>query len=458
MKTYQAAVIGGGPGGYVAAIQCAQRGLKTVLVEKRDLGGTCLNRGCIPTKTLLHSAEVFHEIKESKALGIEIAGEVGFKYKKIAKRKDKVVKQLRSGVEYLVSGHGADIVSGEAVLTGKNTFRVGEEEFEAEKIILATGSAPAQIPIPGADQETVLNSDSVLALTELPESVTIIGGGVIGVEFATLFADLGVQTTIVEMLPTILAGNDPDICSTMAYLLEGKGVTIHVGAAVKEIRSDMSVVFEKDGETQETAPAANVIMAIGRRPETAALNLAAAGVEATEKGFIPVNEYLQTNVENIYAIGDITGKIQLAHVATAQAVVAADHAAGIVRAMDYAAVPSCIYTAPEIACVGLTEEAAKKAGRNVKVGQFNLSGNGRSLAVNSMDGFVKLIADAQTDEVLGCHILGAYATEMIGEAAVAIQNKLTAAQLGNTIHAHPTVSESIMEAAHDIHGLCCHKV
>lgn len=457
MREYQAAVIGGGPGGYIAAIQCAQRGLKTVLVEKRDLGGTCLNRGCIPTKTLLHSAEVYHEIKESKSLGIEIDGEVGFKYKKIAKRKDKVVKQLRSGVEYLVTNHGADIVNGEAVLTGANTFAVGEEEFKADKIILAAGSAPAQIPIPGADQEGVLNSDSVLELTECPASVTIIGGGVIGVEFATLFADLGTPVTIVEMLPSILAGNDPDICSTMTYLLEGKGVTIHTGAAVKEIRSDMSVVFEKDGETQETAPAANVIMAIGRRPETAALNLKAAGVEATEKGFIPVNEYMQTNVENIYAIGDITGKIQLAHVATAQGVIAADHAAGIARAMDYSAVPGCIYTSPEIASVGLTEEAAKAAGRNVKVGRFDLSGNGRSLAVNSADGFVKLIADAETDEVIGCHIIGAYATEMIGEATVAIQNKLTAAQVGNTIHAHPTVSESIMEAAHDIHGLCCHK-
>ncbi|MBO5521125.1 MAG: FAD-dependent oxidoreductase [Eubacterium sp.] len=372
MREYQAAVIGDGPGGYIAAIQCAQRGLKTVLVEKRNLGGTCLNRGCIPTKTLLHSAEVYHEIKESKSLGIEIDGEVGFKYKKIAKRKDKVVKQLRSGVEYLVTNHGADIVNGEAVLTGTNTFAVGEEEFKADKIILAAGSAPAQIPIPGADQEGVLNSDSVLELTECPASVTIIGGGVIGVEFATLFADLGTPVTIVEMLPSILAGNDPDICSTMTYLLEGKGVTIHTGAAVKEIRSDMSVVFEKDGETQETAPAANVIMAIGRRPETAALNL-------------------------------------------------------------------------------------KAAGRNIKVGRFDLSGNGRSLAVNSADGFVKLIADVETDEVIGCHIIGAYATEMIGEATVAIQNKLTAAQVGNTIHAHPTVSESIMEAAHDIHGLCCHK-
>ena len=251
MTQYQAAVIGGGPGGYIAAIQCAQRGLKTVLVEKLDLGGTCLNRGCIPTKTLLHSSDVFAEINHCKALGIEVSGDVGFKYKKIAKRKDKVVKQLRSGVEALVSGHGACIIRGEAVLTGPHTFKVENTEYEAENIILAAGSSPAFIPIPGAEHEAVLNSDGVLSLTECPESVTIIGGGVIGVEFATLFANLGKKVAIVEMMPSILYGNDPDICELMTYILtEEKGVEIHTNAKVCEIQKGHTVVYEENGVSQ----------------------------------------------------------------------------------------------------------------------------------------------------------------------------------------------------------------
>ena len=246
MRQYEVAVIGGGPGGYIAAIRAAQLGKKTVLVEKRDLGGTCLNRGCIPTKALLHSAERYQQLSGAKALGITL-GEYSFQYKKMAKRKDKVVKQLRSGVENLVAGHGADLVRAEAVLTGPHTFRAGEEEFEAERIILAAGSVPAAIPVPGTDKPGVLNSDGVLALEECPESVVIIGGGVIGVEFATLFRDLGKPVTIVEMLPSILYGNDSDVCRTMTELLTDRGVTIHTGAKVLEIRDGLTCVFEKEG-------------------------------------------------------------------------------------------------------------------------------------------------------------------------------------------------------------------
>lgn len=455
MNQYEVAVIGGGPGGYIAAIRSAQLGKRTVLVEKRDVGGTCLNRGCIPTKALLHSAEVYQQLSGAKSLGITL-GEYAFQYKKMAKRKDKVVKQLRSGVENLVAGHGAQLVRGEAVLTGPHTFRVGEEEFEAEQIILASGSYPASIPIPGADLPGVLNSDGVLALEECPESVVIIGGGVIGVEFATLFRDLGKPVTIVEMLPTILYGNDPDVCATMTGLLTDKGVTIHTGAKVLEIRDGLTCVFEKDGQTLE-AQGQVVILATGRKPETATLGLEAAGVE-TERGFVKVDDELRTNVPHIYAIGDITGKQQLAHVATAQGVVAAHNAAGEHRQMDYSAVPGCIYTTPEIACVGLTEDKAKEAGYAVKTGRFNVSGNGRSLAISCPDGFAKIVADAATGRVLGCHVVAPHATEFISEAVLAIRQSLTVEQLGQTIHAHPTVSEVLMEAAHDVEGLCCHKL
>lgn len=458
MSTYQVAVIGGGPGGYIAAIQAAKRGLKTVLVEKKELGGTCLNRGCIPTKTLLHSSDVYHEILNSKALGIEIKGDIDYNYKKIAKRKDKVIKQLRSGIEYLVSGNGIDLVQGEAVLTSSNSFKVGDETYEAENIILATGSVPATVPIPGADQEGVVNSDAVLSLESCPENITIIGGGVIGVEFATLFANLGKKVTIIEMMPSILFGNDPDICDTMQYILStDKGITIETNAKVSKISDDLTVVYEADSEVKESH-ADLVILAIGRKPDIASLNLDVAGVKTTEKGFIEVNEYMQTNVPNIYAIGDITGKIQLAHVASAQGMVAADHISGLDKKMDYTAIPSCIYTTPEIACVGLTESKAKDLGIEVSCGQFSVSGNGRSLAINSAQGFAKLVCNKNTNEIIGCHIISANATEMISEATLAIQNNLTVDQLGQTVHAHPTVSEIIMEAAHDIHNMSCHKI
>lgn len=455
MKQYEVAVIGGGPGGYIAAIRAAQLGKKTVLVERQDLGGTCLNRGCIPTKALLHSAESYGALSGAKSLGITL-GEYAFQYKKMAKRKDKVVKQLRSGVENLVSGHGADILRAEAVLTGPHAFRAGEEEVEADQIILASGSFPASIPIPGADKPGVLNSDGVLALEECPESVVIIGGGVIGVEFATLFADLGKPVTIVEMLPSILYGNDTDVCVTMTGLLKDKGVTIHTGAKVLEIQDGLACVFEKDGQTLR-AEGQLAVMATGRKPDTAGLGLEAAGVE-TERGFVKVDEEMRTNIPHIYAIGDITGKQQLAHVATAQGVTAAHNAVGEHRHMDYSAVPGCIYSTPEIACVGLTEEKAREAGYAVRTGRFNVSGNGRSLAIGCQDGFAKLVADADTGKVLGCHIVAPHATEMIGEAGMAIRYGLTAEELGEVIHAHPTVSEILMEAAHDIDGLCCHKL
>lgn len=455
MKHFDVAVIGGGPGGYIAAIRAAQLGKNTVLVEKRDLGGTCLNRGCIPTKALLHSAEAFAELSGAKKLGISL-GDYSFDYKKMAKRKDKVVKTLRSGVENLVTGHGAEIIRGAAVLTSTTTFKVDDEEFEADQIILAAGSFPASIPIPGADKDGVMNSDGVLSLETCPESVVIIGGGVIGVEFATLFADLGKKVTIVEMMPSILFGNDTDVCETMTYLLENKGIQIYTSAKVLEIQDGLTCVFEKGGETL-SAEGEIVILATGRKPDTAALGLENAGIE-TERGFVKVDDELRTNVPNIFAIGDITGKQQLAHVATAQGTIAAHNAAGEHRTMDYSAVPGCIYTTPEIACVGLSEQKASEAGYKVKVGRFDVSGNGRSLAISSQDGFAKLISDEATGKILGCHIVSAHATEMIGEVTLAIRHGLSVEQVGETIHAHPTVSEIIMEAAHDVEGLCCHSM
>ena len=447
MRQYEVAVLGGGPGGYTAAIRAGQLGKKTVLVEKRDLGGTCLNRGCIPTKALLHSAEAYHQLGSAKSLGITL-GEYSFQYKKMARRKDKVVKQLRSGVESLVSGHGADIVRGEAVLTGPHTFRVGEEEFEAEQLILATGSVPASIPVPGTDKPGVLNSDGVLALEECPESVVIIGGGVIGVEFATLFCDLGKPVTIVEMLPSILYGNDPDVCSTMTGLLQDRGVTIHTGAKVLEIQDGLTCVFEKEGQTL-TARGQVVILSTGRRPETANLGLEAAGV-AAQRGFVTVDDEMRTNVPHIYAIGDITGRQQLAHVATAQGIVAAHNAAGEHRKMDYSAVPGCIYTSPEIASIGITADEAKAAGRAVKVGKFVMFANGKTVIADGERGFIKVVADADTGVILGAQLMCERATDMLSQLTAAVVNGLTAHQLLKVMRPHPTFEEGVGEALEDL--------
>ncbi len=455
MKQFQVAVIGGGPGGYIAAIRAAQLGKQTVLVEKRELGGTCLNRGCIPTKALLHSADTYRGLKEAKALGITV-GDCSFQYKKMAKRKDKVVKRLRSGVESLVTGHGAEIICGEARLTGPHTIQIGEQTIEAEQIILATGSEPAIVPVPGHNLPGVVTSDGVLAMDECPESVVIIGGGVIGVEFASLFSGLGKPVTIIEMMPSILFGNDRDICESITNLLQEQGVVIYTNAKLKEIKEGLSCIFEKEGEVL-SAEGALVVMATGRKPVTSQLGLETAGV-ACERGFVPVDQELRTNVPHIFAIGDITGKQQLAHVASAQGMIAALNAAGEHRNLHYDAVPGCIYSVPEIACVGMTEEQATAAGHKVKVGRFDVSGNGRSLAIGCQDGFIKLIADAESRKVLGCHILAPHATEMIGEMTLAIANGLTAVDVGNTIHPHPTVSEILMEAAHDVDGRCCYNL
>ena len=456
MEEFDVVVIGGGPGGYVSAIRCAQYGKKTALVEKRELGGTCLNRGCIPTKALLHTAELYEEMKESgDTLGINVK-EMAVDYAKTAERKNNVVKKLRMGIAGLVKGRKITLLEGQAVWTGKNTFKVGDREYSAKNIILATGSEPARVPIPGADKAGVMNSDGVLELTKLPESAVIIGGGVIGIEFATLLSAFGKKVTVVEMLPRILNEMDEDASATMKKLLEKKGVEIHTGAKVLEIRDGLKCVFEEDGKQGE-ADGEIVVIAVGRRPVTQDLGLEAAGV-ASERGFVQVDGQMRTNVPGIYAIGDITGKIQLAHVASAQGLVAAANVNGKNETMKYDIVPACIYSSPEIASVGLTEVQAKAQGLPVKTGNFATAGNGRSMIMNCTDGFVKLVTHSETGEILGACMVAPRATDMIGEIAVAMKAEATVEEIADTIHAHPTVSEMIMEAAHDVEGLCCHKL
>ena len=455
-KKYDAAVLGGGPGGYVAAIRLAQLGKKTVLIEKDELGGTCLNRGCIPTKALLHSAEIFHAAANAGKYGI-IAESVGYDYAKIAARKDEVVKKLRNGIKYLLKKAGVEVVCGSGTLVSKNEISVGEDIIYADDIILATGSRPMSIPIPGIETKGVMDSDGVLALTDVPESVVIIGGGVIGIEFATLFNMLENKVTVIEVLPQILTGTDIGIAEKMEGILKGRGVDIFTSSKVTGISSKNGVccAYQKDGKDFEVC-AEICIVAAGRKANIENIGLENAGIDANGK-YLEVNGKMQTNIANIYAIGDITGKAQLAHVASAQGIVAAHNIAGQKKHMEYNIVPSCIYTYPEIACVGLDEKAAKEQDYDVKMGSFLSMQNGKSLIQNESDGMVKIVTDAKTGEILGAQIMNTRATDMIAEICAVMKSEGTIEELEDTIHPHPTFSEMIMEAAHDVSGLCIHK-
>lgn len=446
---YDVAVLGGGPGGYEAAIRCAQYGLKTALVEARELGGTCLNRGCIPTKALLHGAEVWETVGDARVLGIRTEGRA-LDYAALAAFKERQVSLLRRGVESLEKAHGVEVVAGFGRLENANTLEVEGRRLTARRVILATGSQPALPPIPGA--QDALTSDGVLSLTALPASLVIVGGGVIGMEFATLFSSLGVKVTVLEMLPDILPGVDARLSALLRRSLKRRRVDIINSARVTEIGS--TVRYEVDGE-QRTVQAERCAVCTGRRPQTQGIGLEAVGVR-TQRGYVCVNDRMETSVPGIYAVGDITGGPQLAHAASAQGLVAAANCAGLERSMQGRAVPACVYTRPEIACVGLDEQTARAQGRQVRTGVFDVAGNGRCAVMNERLGLCVVVADAQSDELLGAQIMAPRATDLIAEVAAVMRLHGTAEDLANTIHPHPTVSEIVMEAAHDVSGLCCH--
>ena len=457
---YDVAVLGGGPGGYEAAIRCAQYGLKTALIEMDKLGGTCLNRGCIPTKALLHGAEVYHQAKEAAKFGVTV-GSVSYDYSKIAAHKDKVVSKLVGGIGALEKAHGVEVINGFGKLEDKNTIDVGGKKVVADKIILAMGSTPSRPPIPGLDGKNVVTSDEVLAMTELPESFVIIGGGVIGMEFATLFATLGKKVTVVEMMPFVIPGIEEEIRSSLVRNLKKTGVNIITSAKVTSIEGGdiVKVNYELDGASK-VAEGACCIVSVGRSPMTANCGLEEVGIKFAERNgrptrYIQIDDCCETNVKNIYAIGDITPKIQLAHVASAQGMVAAANCAGKTSTMNYDVVPACLYTSPEIAYVGMTEDKAKEAGYEVITGSFNVATNGKAMVMGEGNGVVKLIAQKITGKLLGAQIYAPRATDMIGEVAVVMRKGGTIEDISETIHPHPTVVETIMEAAHDAEGLSC---
>jgi dihydrolipoamide dehydrogenase len=447
-KKHDIAVIGSGPGGYVAAIRAAQRGKSVALIEKDLLGGCCLNVGCIPTKTLLSNADVLHQIKRAKDFGIT-TGPISFHYDQMKKRKDQVVLKMRTGLEGLIRSNKITLYKGAAQFESPRLLKIlGSDSLyvEAEKIIIATGSVPLDVKAFPCDHERILNSTSILELTEVPKSLAIVGGGYIGCEFASLFAELGTKVTILEALPTILTAQGTQVAQYMTKIFTAKGIDIRTNVLVKAIVNQKSHVHISLADCG-SIDADMALVSIGRKVYTEGLGLEKAGLKTNDKGFIETDSHMQTEVRGIYAIGDVTGKWMLAHVASHQGIVAADHACGMEAHIHYEAVPAVVFTSPEIATVGMTLEQAQKAGFDATSGSFPFMALGKAQASMDTEGFAQLISVKKTGQILGAIAVGHGASNLIAEMALAIQNELTLESVIETIHAHPTLAEAWHEAA-----------
>ena len=457
MSQYQLIVIGAGPGGYEAAIRAAQLGLKTAVIENRDIGGTCLNRGCIPTKALLHSAGLYRGVKEFESVGLKAEG-VSFDISKVHVRKNEVITQMRSGIEQLIEANKIDVYRGTGTITGEHDVVVdtedGKTELTADNILVATGSVPSRPPIPGLDLPNVGTSDEFLFLEDkLYDNVLIIGGGVIGVEFASIYQSFGCHVTIVEAMDRILPPMDKEISRNLDMILKKRGVKIYTGAMVskiEEIGNGLSCHFTRKGK-EEVVEADGILVSIGRRPNTQGLFAEGFEVEM-ERGRIITDDEFKTSIPSIRAIGDVTAKIQLAHMASAQGICAVEMIAGEEPSIDLNVVPGCVYTDPEIATVGMTEDEAKAAGIAVRKGKYIMFGNGKTVIEQADRGFMKVLFDKETDVILGAQLMCCRATDMISELATAIVNKLTSADLGKVIRPHPTFTEAVTEAVESAHG------
>jgi len=454
---YDIAVIGGGPGGYVAAIRAAQQGACVCLVEADRVGGTCLNRGCIPTKALYSTALLRERIDRAAEHGFRL-GAVDFDFGRAVERKDGVVEQLVGGIEQLLKGHGIDVIKGKGSLEGDGIVCIRQPgitgRIKAKKIILASGSVPARPKVLSIDGKNILTSNEILDIKELPETLLVIGGGYIGCEFAGIFAALGSRVTVVEALPQILSLSDRQIVREVEKSFKERNITVHVATAVESLTVTADGVTAKFGDQEQNF--AKVLVSVGRVPNSGGLNLEAVGIKA-EKGAIIVDDQLQTSVPGIYAIGDVTGGIQLAHVASYQAGVAVTNALGGHEKVDYSVVPSAIFTLPEIGQVGLTEAECKEKGIEVNVGRFAYMASGKALCDGEGRGSIKIVAEKASGRIVGAAIVGEEASALISEIAVAMTHGITAAGLGEVIHAHPTLPEIILEAAEDVAGHAVHK-
>jgi dihydrolipoamide dehydrogenase len=453
--SFDVAVIGGGPGGYVAAIRAAQLGARTAIVEKGRLGGTCVVRGCIPTKAMLQSSELYSLMQRGGEYGVQADG-LRFDLKAANRRRDQVVDQLVKGVDGLMKANGITVVRGAGRLEKGRAFVVDGERYKAKDVVVATGSVPARIPLKGV--EHTIDSDGILGLDEIPESMAVIGGGVVGMEWGALFAALGTRVTVLELLPQILPMVESDIVNLYRRHFEKLGGVIHTEARVEEVAraasGGLEVRFAAGGERQ-AVPAQVALLATGRVPYTAGLGLEEVGVRL-EQGQVVVDDHLRTEADGVWAIGDVIGGIMLAHVASYEGVCAVENVCGANRVPDYHAAPNCIYTDPEIANVGLGERDARERGLEVKVGRFPFAASGRAQTLGQTEGAVKVVADARDDTVLGVQMVGPRVTDVIAEATLAVQHRLKLHDLDLTMHAHPTLAESLMEAALAADGRAIH--
>jgi dihydrolipoamide dehydrogenase len=467
------AVLGGGPGGYVAALRAAQLGAQMVLIEEHRIGGVCLNVGCIPTKALLRSAQVYRTFLQAEAFGLRLDGRVTPDWPAIQSRKETIVEALVQGVEKLLDRAGVRVIRGRGRFLAPRTLEVtstdGSQPVEARNVLIATGSRPMSLPLPGMDPSAapsagsgevlpgVLDSTGALALEELPERMLVVGGGVVGVEFADTFNAFGVQVTVVEMLERLLPQMDADLGIGLAWTMEQRGVRLHLSSRVTQV--DLAegglraTVVTPDGK--EVIEADRILVAVGRRPNVEDLGLEAAGVRFGKTG-IPVDAQMKTNVPGVYAVGDVTGSALLAHVAMRGGEVAVENALGHAASFNAKTIPWCVYTHPEVASVGMTEAQAREAGYDVRVGRFPLNASGKALTYGETDGFVKVVSESRFDEVLGLHIVAPYASDMIHEGGLALALEATLDELVATFHGHPTLGEAVREAALEARGEALH--
>lgn len=458
-------IIGGGPGGYVAAIVAAKLGANVVIVEKEKMGGTCLNWGCIPTKAFVHSAYVYQNCKEAEKYGISVS-DVNVDISKIVKRKNNIVRELVGGIDYLLKNNNVKVINGTATIQDKETVYVENKHqktiIKSKNIIIATGSKTSNINIKGNDLENVITSKEILDIDKLPKKMIIVGGGIIGMEFAFLLANLDVDVTVIEYMDCILTCLDDDVCKEITQMSIDAGIKLHTSSKVESIINSEDgkciVSFTKDEKIRYVI-GDKVLMSVGRQPCFDALGVEKIGIKLNDnKKGIKVNEYMETNIDNIYAIGDVTNIMQLAHVASHQGVVAVKNILGKKTKMSYDVVPSAIFTTPEIGMVGITEKQAREKNIDIKIGKFPFSANGKALTLGEKKGFVKLIKENKTGKIIGGTIIGPHSTDLIAEVALAIKNNLTSDEIIETIHAHPTTAESIHEASLALEGGAIHFV
>ena len=463
-KTYDVAIIGSGPGGYVSAIRASQLGLSVLLVEKDSrLGGVCTLRGCIPTKALLHTADLLEEARHGAEVGVATR-EVRLELAAAMKHKERVVRQSSNGIAFLMKKNRVDVTSGFGRIAAPGRISVAaadgaETSYSARNILIATGSTPRSLPGIEIDHKTILSSDSILEIPEVPKSLLVVGTGAVGVEFASIFARFGSRTAVVEILPRIVPLEDEEVSRELAASFKRQGIAVYVDTRIERVtrtEGGVEVLARSPGEKTESFKAEKILMAVGRKPLSEGIGLETLGV-ATEKGYIRVDGFMRTNVPGIYAIGDVVPTPQLAHVASEEGIVAVEHMAGReTRPLNYDQVPGCTYCSPEIGSIGLTEAKARERGYDVAVGKFPFSAIGKARIINETSGFVKIVGEKKYDEVLGVHIIGPRATELIAEAGAALRLEATSEELVRTIHAHPTLSEAIHEAAEAVEGKPIH--